>query len=316
MIPFLEDQKFKTTSKTPSQCPMRGTTPDLCKSEEDDMYLFDNSLRQSPTSDPGPEFAKISDSIVTFALKGFLEFRLRSNSQNGGRYWSKMRGQPDDMVKNNPAIVDELPIPIKRHFPCPFYICNPEKHLACLTRVILTEIRDVKQHLWDAHRLQPYCPVCGETFATTGNSSNHIRRRSCIPREVSRPEGISLQQMQQLARRAEAWMSEDLQWLCIWEIVFPGTELPDFTHPSRTEEIMVCRFQDYWSSHGEQIIFDFLKDKGIHDDRLRDEERSLASSHNIILNRVIDRLVEGFKHSDDSTISTKTEQVLASLCPS
>ncbi|KAI0885144.1 uncharacterized protein GGS22DRAFT_162879 [Annulohypoxylon maeteangense] len=318
MRTFLENRQFDTTSNSSKSLPhhpMRGITPDLGdETREDDMYLFDTPPQQPPTLDPDHEFMKIKDPITTFVLKQFLEFRIASDSKKGGRSWSKMRRWSDDKVEDEEMVVNaETPIPIQRHYACPFYIYNPEKHLTCLTRVNLVEIKDIKQHLWNAHRLLPYCPTCGETFTTTGNSDIHIRRRSCSPRGIPRPEGISLQQMQQLARRAEAWMSEDLQWLSIWEIVFPGAELPDFTHPSRTVESIVCQFQDYWSSHGEKVISDFLEEKGFAAYKLPDEEQNLVALRSIILDQVIDRLVESFEHDNDSTISTKTEKVLASL---
>ncbi|KAI1215035.1 uncharacterized protein F4807DRAFT_405607 [Annulohypoxylon truncatum] len=308
MKPFLEHQQSGAISRF---------FPDSCESEGDDMYLFDTPLQQPPTLDPDHEFVKIRESTTTFALKTFLEFRLSGDSQNElneVRNRFRMRWRSKDVAKDDPAlIVGESPIPVKRHFPCPFYIDNPSKHLECLTRANLTEIKNVKQHLWNAHRLLPYCPTCNEIFTTTGNSDAHIRSRSCSPRGVPRPEGISLQQMQQLARRAETWMSEDLQWLSLWEIVFPGAELPDFTHPSRTVEFMVCQFQDYWASQGERVISDFLEEKGIQDHKLLYGERNLVALRAIVLDQVVDRLVESFEHDDDSTITTKTEQVLASL---
>ncbi|KAI2473857.1 hypothetical protein F4781DRAFT_379142 [Annulohypoxylon bovei var. microspora] len=296
-----------------SRVSMQSITPDGCESEEDDMYLFDIPLRRPPTLDPSHELAIIEDDITTFALKIFLGFQLGGDSQNRGRSWSRMSRQFEDMEQDDPAaLIAESHIHTKRRFPCPFYISNPKKHLMCFMRFSLIEIKDVKQHLWFAHRLQPYCPTCGEIFTTTKSSDTHIRRRSCSSRELPQPEGISLQQMQQLARRADVRMSEDLQWSSLWKIVFPGAALPDFTHPSRTVEFIVCQFRDYWSSNGERAISDFLEEKGFRDYKPRDE-RSLVALHATVLDRVIDRLVESFEHDDDNTISTKTQQILASL---
>ncbi|KAI0897855.1 hypothetical protein F4806DRAFT_460234 [Annulohypoxylon nitens] len=280
---------------------------------EDDMDLFDEPLQQVSTLDPCHDFAIIGDSIVAYSQKMFLELQLSNQIESDSRRWG-IKHQTKDMTKNESTdVIDEHAIPIRRHFACPFYIRNPERHLKCFTTADLLDIKDVKKHLWNTHRLQPYCPTCGETFATTTKSDTHIRSRLCNRRDVPRPEGISLQQMQQLARRAEVWMSEDLQWLCLWEIVFPGAEWPNFTYPSRTVEFIVCRFRDYWSCQGETIIYDFLQEKGFHDDNLGGEKPNLVALHALILHQAIDHLVEAFENDDDYTPSTKVEEVLASL---
>lgn len=273
------------------------------------MYLFDTLPQRPPVLDPDHEFAAVGDILTDFVLIMFLKLLLSNSPQN--RNWLPMQEWPYDPT----TTIDEPSIPANRHFPCPFYIYNPEKHLKCFTRVDLIAIKDVKQHLWNAHQIQPYCPTCGETFTITADSETHIRNRSCSPRGIPRPEGINLQQMQQLAQRAEDQISEDLQWLAIWKITFPGAEIPEFTHPSRTIEFVVCGFRDYWSSRGETVIYDFLEEKGLRNNNsdTEDEQRNLLALHTLILDQAIDRLVENFKNEDDKTISTKTEEVLASL---
>ena len=129
------------------------------------------------------------------------------------------------------------------------------------------------------------------------------------------PEGITVQQMQQLARRAEPWMRKELQWLSLWAIVFPGVDLPAITYPSNAIESMVCLFRDYWSHHGEKIVSDFLEEKELRSYELRDEERGLTALYFTVLHEAIDRLVESFKQEDYNTVPEKIEQVLASLHP-
>ncbi|OTA61253.1 hypothetical protein K449DRAFT_383366 [Hypoxylon sp. EC38] len=289
--------------------------------EGDDMYLFDTPMQHPPTLEPDYEFANKVAELTAHALESFLvqarlgklqESRLRSRSRGSIRVKPYQRRDANSEQLTDEVHRDTIRLtpgtPPKRHFACPFYKRSPNQHRMCLTKANLREIKDVKQHLWNAHRLPPYCPTCGEVFSTTGISDDHIRRRSCNPRGVPCPEGINLQQMQQLARRAEDWVPEHLQWLSIWEIVFPGADLPDPTYPLSAMESGICSFRDYWSSYGEHIVSDFLEEKGLRDYKLKDEERSLAALHATVLDQVIDRLVEKFKHEDDCAMSEETDR--------
>ncbi|KAI1376655.1 hypothetical protein F4677DRAFT_417560 [Hypoxylon crocopeplum] len=289
-------------------------------SEEDDMYLFDIAMQQPLVLDPDHEFAKAVDELTISTLRKFLpEVLLGHDPHKPDKNWFKAKKgvvayQKGEICENDRNVVIGEPHPrMKRHFACPFYIHNSERHMMCLTRANLRGINDVKQHLWNAHRLPHYCPTCREIFTTTRSCDDHIRCRSCSPREISRPEGISVEQMQQLARRAEAWMPEELQWLSLWAIVFPGADLPTVTYPSRVVESVVCLFHDFWLSYGGKIISDFLEEKDLRTYELQDEEPSLTALHTVILHRVIDRLVADFKDGDDATAPGKVEQIIASL---
>ncbi|KAI1096768.1 hypothetical protein F5B19DRAFT_434429 [Rostrohypoxylon terebratum] len=315
---FLESQQPSNTSKSSNYLSRYSSTESgsyECESE-DDMDLFDKPLQPISTLDSRHDLAMIGGSIAAYSQKMFLELQLSNRSTNNSRDWPTFQDKSKGRAQHEPTdIIDESPIPTQQRFACPFYYRDRQKHLQCLTRADLLNIKDVKQHLWYTHRLQPYCPTCGESFATTAKSDAHIRSRSCDPQNIPRPEGISLPQMQELARRAEVWMSEDLQWLSLWEIVFPGAELPDITYPSRTVEFIVCQFRDYWSTrgNGETIIYEFLRERGFHEENLRDEKHTLEALQALILNQSIDHLVEAFTNVGDNTISAKVEEVLASL---
>ncbi|KAI1395963.1 hypothetical protein F4819DRAFT_476882 [Hypoxylon fuscum] len=295
-------------------------------SEEDDMYLFDVPMHQFPALDPNHEFAKIIDELIVSTLERFLPTILLGDSPNQReRSWPKAKKRVGTYhtrnmnlgqmmgEKNRHAILDKHPMSMKQYFPCPFYMSNPEKHINCLIRANLRDIKDVKQHLWNTHQLPPYCPTCREIFSTTRSCNNHIRGQSCSPRTIPRPDGITTEQMQQLARRAEIWVPRELQWLSLWTIVFPSADILAVEYPSCVVELVICRFRDYWSRYGEKIISDFLKEKDLCNYELRDEERSLAALHATVLRQVIDRLVGIFKYEDRNSMSAKVEQVLASL---
>ncbi|KAI0133028.1 hypothetical protein F4776DRAFT_625812 [Hypoxylon sp. NC0597] len=322
MQPFDENQQphaVQSGSRHISRIPRQDDLLGRFHDEEDDIHLFDTPMQLPPTLDPNHEFANKVAELTAHTLERFLveawqgqrrESRLRRWSRESARVKPYQRKgmnseQMTDEV-NRDAIFLGPDVPLNRHIACPFYIRDPDQHAKCLTRANLREIKDVKQHLWNAHRLPPYCPICGEIFSTTVSSDNHIRRRSCTPRGVPCPEGINLQQMQQLARRVEDWVPEHLQWLSIWAIVFPGADLPDPTYPLSAIESAVCSFRDYWSSHGEHIVSDFLEEKGLRDYESKDEERSLAALHATVLDQVVDHLVEKFKHEDGCAMSEMT----------
>ncbi|KAI1391059.1 uncharacterized protein F4822DRAFT_395320 [Hypoxylon trugodes] len=306
----------------------QGLTSNSYDSEDDDMYLFDIPMRLLPVLDINHKLEKELSKLIVSTLDIFLseiwsasdqlheEGRSRSQIGNSFRTFYGHDGDVEQSLSQNQRsdILGKSLIPLGHHIPCPFYMSNREKHIGCLTRAHLRDIQDVKQHLWNTHQLTPYCPSCGQIFDTMKICNNHIRCRICSPLGVPRPDGITAEQMQQLARRAEPWMSTDLQWLSVWAIVFPRASLPGVTYPSSAIEYLVCLFRDYWSSHGERIMSNFLGRRGLRAYGLQDEERDLEALHIAVLHRVIDHLVEDFKYEDDGTVSSRIERVLASLC--
>ncbi|KAI1776211.1 hypothetical protein F4818DRAFT_457677 [Hypoxylon cercidicola] len=275
-------------------------------SDEDDMYLFDIPKQQPPDPYPNHKFA---DQLTVFALHYFLpELLLKAGPCGVVR--SSPRSRRESKRNKRDMYVwggDEA----NMQFACPFYVRDPEKYLSCLTRSALQEITEVKQHLWEAHRLPRYCPTCREIFTTTRSCDSHIRSRSCSPQDIPRPEGITIEQMQQLARRAGSQLSAKQQWLSLWAIVFPGADFPDAKYPSRAVEFAVCLFRGYWSSNGEKVMLDFIE-KSVCDYELLDEGGSFAALHAAVLHQTIDRLVEYFGREDYDGMFAKAERILAS----
>ncbi|KAI1165331.1 hypothetical protein F5B18DRAFT_611584 [Nemania serpens] len=212
-----------------------------------------------------------------------------------------------------------------QHLACPFYVRDKESHRSCLTRADLRDIVQVKRHLCTAHRQPPYCPVCRETFVSTAVCDRHIRAVSCAPSNRPRPSGITVVQMQQLARRADAWASRELQWLSIWEIVFPGAALPllsSSTGPALAvyltgeAEAVVCQLRDFWSSEGTRIVSDFIAGKeprGLPSSPDRDRRGKALGS--VVLDRVVDRLVASCTQAENTSSGARgvTDLVLTAL---
>ncbi|KAI0152791.1 hypothetical protein GGR57DRAFT_158208 [Xylariaceae sp. FL1272] len=213
------------------------------------------------------------------------------------------------------TIIVDLPRPATyEHLACPFYIYDKEAYSSCLRRADLRSILDVKRHLCTVHRQPPYCPVCRDTFVSSIECDRHIRAAVCEPSTIARPAGITIPQMQQLARRAQPWVSVKLQWLSIWEIVFPGAALPLLLESSSSTraiaavyltgeiEAVVCVLRDFWASEGARIVTDFEaeeRQEGVSQPGENIRNQTLGS---MVLDRVIDRLVANFtRRANDSS---------------
>ncbi|KAI0197949.1 hypothetical protein F4808DRAFT_437673 [Astrocystis sublimbata] len=190
------------------------------------------------------------------------------------------------------TVVVSTPTFRTHHLSCPFYIHQKESHLSCLTRADIRGIRDLKRHLYTAHEQPQYCPICYDTFTSVKEWESHVRLRACQPSIGSRPEGMSVTQMQRLARRADSWVSRDLQWLLIWEIVFPGIKLPPYPLHFDEDEAAVWLLRDYWSAEGDRIVGDFLvHQRQQHTSSQMDGKPSEKVLKALVLNHMIDQLI-------------------------
>ncbi|KAI0428514.1 hypothetical protein F5Y09DRAFT_312865 [Xylaria sp. FL1042] len=268
----------------------------------DEAYLFDVSSSQRGGADTmqglTSEVSKLADEAPKLAESILEEFLLASSPPTcgntvGDRFeqrrrtsWFKKRMGIEQKPDSDEEDIG-LPSLTKSHLPCPFYVRQKQKYRSCLTRVDLREIRDLTQHLESEHRQPLYCPTCYDTFVSATDWEEHIRRRSCVSSNKPRPEGVTVLQIQELARRDEHCVSQELQWLLIWEIVFPGAKSPSPAFPSGGVEIMVWMVRDFWSAEGDKIMSNFLTKKQLYDDQI-----SSGTLGPLVLNLVIDQLVE------------------------
>ncbi|KAI1479709.1 hypothetical protein F4774DRAFT_113944 [Daldinia eschscholtzii] len=263
--------------------------PDSYGSEGDDAGFFEAPMQEHPALHPDHPLAHTIGEVEVLALECFQHDRNRSETRSR----SSRRRRADRSRGSNRGDPE-------RRFACPFYLHRPVDHMTCLTRVDLQAIKDVKKHVWNSHRLPPYCPICGGIFPTTSSCDTHIRYMNCTPQEFVKPEGITIQQAQQLAQPTDARMHVDLQWLSIWAVVFPGEPYPTGTYPSGSMESAVCAFRSYWADNGKRIVSSFLEERGLHRYNLPDEKHSFKALCRTVLNRVVDYLVESFAHDDSS----------------
>ncbi|KAI1147042.1 hypothetical protein F4825DRAFT_438682 [Nemania diffusa] len=159
----------------------------------------------------------------------------------------------------------------------------------------MQEMMDLKRHLWTAHRQPPYCPICYDTFVLSEDWEDHIRLGSCVPSGRTRPEGISGLQMQQLARRADPWISRETQWLVIWETVFPGVKPPPLGSLTGEVETAVWALRDFWSTDGGRIVSDFVTERQQHNPHLWHDESDVATIKSVVLGCLIDQLVKTYR---------------------
>ncbi|KAI0185097.1 hypothetical protein EV127DRAFT_442423 [Xylaria flabelliformis] len=303
-------------------CPSSRTTPLPDDSNSVDKYgahLFNALSSRTPSTSTKEDFTGEVKELACIALEELLlaispigfnpkgdkdKCLLERVRKRLSAFWFKkrmrieQRSDPDD----DDTVVVGSSILKTHHLPCPFYIRQKERHLSCLTRVDLREIKDLKRHLWTAHRQPSYCPTCYNTYILSEDWENHVLLRSCMSSSKPRPEGISALQMQRLARPGDPWVSQEAQWLLIWETVFPGVELPSLPSLFGEVETVVWMLRDFWSAEGDRIVCTFLSERRQQTVWPQDELNVMALG-SLVLNSVIDQLVAGFTQESDETRS-------------
>ncbi|KAI0471197.1 hypothetical protein F4859DRAFT_484727 [Xylaria cf. heliscus] len=276
--------------------------------DEDGEFLFDVPSSQSPSASTKGEFVGEVKELAGIALEELLfaispiEYNSkgerdkclpeRARKQLRTFYFEKrveieQRLEPDD----DDTIIVGLPTFKAHHLACPFYIRQKERHLNCLTHADMREIKDLKRHLWTSHRQSSYCPTCHDTFGLSEDWENHVRLRSCTSSDKPRPEGISALQMQRLTQCADSGVSPEIQWLLIWEIVFPGVKLPSLPFLFGEVETVVWMLRDFWSAEGNRIVCGFLTERRLQTAHLQDDEPNVVALGSLVLDHMIDQLV-------------------------
>lgn len=176
--------------------------------------------------------------------------------------------------------------------PCPFYIRNRQTHRTCLTRYRLRNMEDVREHLWAIHRQPLFCPVCGQTFSKSVDCNGHIRSRTCNP-QILLPifEGVTISQIQELARQDELPLSMENRWLAMWNTIFPGEERPLSWFHTTDEELRVHALRRIWDLHRHSIVESFLKTQVLQLHVVSDEGEAVEALQNTVLNRAIDKVL-------------------------
>jgi hypothetical protein len=308
------------------------TTEDSNNSEEEELYLLYSPISETPESGSYGRFAGVLSELTDFTLRQFERWvsqpppttkrgqqalpKQNSKRMKRACFEKYMTVDQNSGSEDETTIIVDLPRPIKGVLACPFYLLDPQKHLTCLTRAVTHEMIDIKRHLYNSHRQPYYCPTCRNIFTMASSRDDHIRDRSCLVNDVKPiPEGVTEEQMSQLAKRFKPWLSKEDQWYAVWKLVFAGKEPPSLPYLAGDLESVVCVVRDYWSRFGQAVVSDFLEIKGLRDYSIRDEERNLAVLYETVINEVIDKLVSIVKADDNAEVSAfkSVTKVLAVL---
>lgn len=178
---------------------------------------------------------------------------------------------------------------------CPFQAHDRDRHAACLKAAALRSPRDVKAHVWKAHRLPHYCPVCYALFETAPLKNEHIVRRDCELRPKPRLEGVSGDQKQSLAKKDGG--SREEQWRAIWDVIFPD-QSPPSPFPEGEDGRRISLAREFWDERGQLVVSGFLEAKGLLGYEVRDEERGLAALYALVLERLVETIFEEERWED------------------
>ncbi|ROW16488.1 hypothetical protein VPNG_02718 [Cytospora leucostoma] len=190
-------------------------------------------------------------------------------------------------------------------FACPFAKKDPLRYRGCY-HMILTRIRDVKQHITRCHYLPVYCPRCMESFDDESTRDMHIRSISCEERPFVQFEGCSKSQREQLSNRVSQKLPPEKQWFTVFDILFPGHPHPSTPLVDREIFEPMSAFRDFMTDQGPTLMLDFFKTKGVALNCQPQEERDLLSLQQtiiregleVILDTVMPSLGREISHND------------------
>lgn len=237
---------------------------------------------------------ELADIAVAQFLSGFQRQSVKRSFapwQNQDRKRPKLMESPDHLVVETSDSEDGETVVIKKasFFACPFYV-RDKKHAKCVTRHQLQSIEDVREHVCWEHRQPRYCPVCKEEFPSSKSRDTHIRLRAC-QMTMSTVEGVTYGQGKRLNKVGDkAYLSDDLQWFQIWDIIFPEIARPSSHIYTGQREVSVCSFRQFWMQSGEDIVGSFLQEKALQSYDIRNEKRKLEALCGLVMESAVDRI--------------------------
>ncbi|KAK0620594.1 hypothetical protein B0T14DRAFT_521777 [Immersiella caudata] len=179
----------------------------------------------------------------------------------------------------------------KRYLACPMYKYDKTRHRGC-SRLQLTRVRDVKQHLVRRHRMPIYCPICKESFSDEKSRDLHTNKLACTKAAGGVSiAGITEEQRDALSRRVNRSLNEAGQWNSIWDILFPGAPRPGSPYVANKMEEAIDRILSCWQDQRSTLIEEF---KTRHGSANLDSQLLSTSSElvEILLGRVRETMVD------------------------
>ncbi|KAK1852601.1 hypothetical protein CCHR01_04755 [Colletotrichum chrysophilum] len=179
-------------------------------------------------------------------------------------------------------------------FACPYYKKDPSKYSDCLKRSCLRTIGDVRDHVWQHHRIPFYCPICKRDFSTASGRDQHIVKRVCVIEDFFPFEGVSDDQRRRLFKRRRG-VGARQQWYHIWKILLPKVQPPKSSMLRSDKGQDIAAFREFWSFHGEALVAKSVQTANLEAWDRRSEERDLASLFCEVMNSAIDQIFERLK---------------------
>jgi hypothetical protein len=175
-------------------------------------------------------------------------------------------------------------------FACPFYRRDTKLYVDCVRHSSMRTIGEVKDHLWDYHRLPHYCPICKADFESLCDRDKHIVLRSCSFQATLPFKGISEDQGKLIFCKDSCISAKD-SWFNIWQLLFPRHEPPESPYLNCTAGLQISGFRSFWRKNGQSFIEQYLKRWGISEVGGDIDLPSLSDLKSIILSEAISILM-------------------------
>lgn len=191
----------------------------------------------------------------------------------------------------------------------PFAKKDPIKYRHCYSKLI-TKIQYVKQHLYRHHQIPIFCPRCKGEFSTDNFLREHAESDIvCTPNFADIPEGVSKEQSERLARRVSPKMTLEAQWYSIFEILFPGCQLPASPYVNKDHTVELRGFTDMMRTTGRQLIVRRLEELGLQD-ASSNEERDLSTLYSEIISTALEEISQRWTLGEEDNSHTATNAAL------
>lgn len=249
------------------------------------------------------DVAQTVQELAGIAAEEFLSRRQRSPAKRSVVSWMGQNRKRQKLMKSfgQLGVVrtsdsedgETVVVEMTRFFACPFYVRN-KKYTECITRHQFLNVEDVKDHILWEHRQPVFCPLCKEEFPSGRTRDTHLRLRSCHLNDSSIPEGITNDQDDRLNREERSYLSEELKWFQVWDIVFPHIERPLSAFYTGARELRICAFRQFWIQSGQETVAEFLQKKECRSYSIQNEERKLQAIYDLVMENVVDSIFFDF----------------------
>lgn len=122
-----------------------------------------------------------------------------------------------------------------------------------------------------------------------------MRSWECFYRPPVAFDGITDVQVRELDEQGGAGDKisglQQRQWLKFWQIVFPNAHPPPSPFLFTKRELKVYELRRFWNRAGEKIISDVLKQRGLQEWSIENEERNLEALYSIVSDRAADEVL-------------------------